>query len=233
MPGLNQLWKANKRLLQLQDGAKWLSVPGVQSDDFSAGASDSENQETYDGTTTETQNPAPGTWSFTALWAPTRKVMKRLRALYATSGSGRGTFRVLTKGSGTIYAASGNSTVAWTAQGVITFAGDSVPDFSTDEFKSGYVIEVGGKKIQIEEISDDGATVTGEGVNDEALAVQAATQAFKIVHPNLIEGPFSASVSEYGSQSAAAGGTVTTTIGLQPNGVLADVEVFEGVYPTQ
>ena len=124
----------------------------------------------------------------------------------------------LTTAESELYKASGSGNTAAIADtGIITFAGTK-PDFTTNEFAEGMVVEIGTAKAKytIDQISSAGV-VTVKPAPDSAIA---ATASYRVLNPSLRLGPFSASVRSAGNFELAAEGNLSSTLELTPRAQL-------------
>lgn len=223
MPGINAAYSAKLREFQMtvKGESEFSSIPGVVSDEISAGEAATETLETYEGTTSELGTPEPGNITIEHLAHPLDPVMQDLDAAYR-DGSTR-QFRIETKGEGTIFTSAAGKTAAWTAAGVVTFTGgEGNVDLSTDLVKRGDVLTVSTAKAVIRKITKSGdnySMTVGKVPGGDALEVQA-TNTYTISRPNLRRGPFTARVAQFGAVSSSAGGNQTATTVLQPTAIL-------------
>ena len=127
-------------------------------------------------------------------------------------------WRVTTKEEEFYEASGAGNTVAIAITGIAAFAGTK-PDFTSENYAEGMVIEAGagkGNKYVIDTISSAGV-VTVKPAPDPVVTAKTD---YKIINPSLRLGPFVASVRSAGNFELATEGNLTTTLELTPRAQL-------------
>lgn len=212
----NNVYRARDAKLEYQPegSTDWVEVQGVQSISLSGGQPDSEDITTFAGTTTIVGSPSGPTVECGVLANPLHRSWQDLID-YASAGKST-TFRIVTKGSGDLFTASGSSnTVAIATSGRVTFAGTG-PDFSTNKYAPGNVISYSSTNHVIEKIEKSGSNYTVD-VHPAPNPAVGATQNYKVRQPDVRRGPFTGAVSAAGLDSLDSGGQLQTTLTIQAN----------------
>ncbi|WP_425154708.1 hypothetical protein [Candidatus Palauibacter sp.] len=110
--------------------------------------------------------------------------------------------------------ASGGNTAAIDTAGAVTFAG-LMPDFTSDEYAEGLVIELGGAKYVVDAISASGVVTVQPAPESDVSA-----SAYEIINPSLRLGPFVAHVRSAGNFDLPAEGNLTSALELSPRAQL-------------
>ena len=201
--------------------ATWKELPGVNSYSETGGDAPERDIVSFSGVAKRSGLTRVPSVEMNAVYQPAHAAWRAMRV-----AADKGTvlrFRVTTKEEERFAIDKTGHTVAIPVTGVVAFAGDDKPDFTTGEYGVGMAVKVGGKKHVIDSISD-AATPVVKVAPAPGTPVGAATD-YKIVLPSMRRGPFSATVRIVGNVSLESEGDMTTTLTLAPRAQLSEWEI--------
>ena len=202
----------------------WVDVPGISGLSESGGAAPTETVETWQNTITHTGNVQPPSISISiAGYVPVHPTYKIIDD--ARRDNKFVTFRyALAETEVRPVTASGN-TAAIATSGLVTLAGSDNNDFTVEEIGRGMALKMGNKYYVITAISDTGMVTVVDGDDLEAPDAQVPAAVYSIVTPPMRRPAFSARIMNAFNTDAGATGAVSTTIEIQPLGVLSAWEI--------
>ena len=196
-------------------GSTWEFIPGTASITESGGEAPTREQVTFENVSQITGKPRPSTISMTiAGYAALHAVYTTLRNAYIAGTVLR--FRYTFQEQEILAVTGAANTVAIaSADGAVTFAGTSMPDFTGQEFGPGVALKIGASNPTyhiIKTIDSDGDVV----VDPAPAANLAATQTYAVVVPPVRRPSFPAKVSSFDNIEAGSEAQLGTTLGLAP-----------------
>ena len=211
--------------VQFQGSTTWQEIAHITNVSSSGGDGSSSTTRTYRGALSRAEPVTAGAITFdVGFYVPYDAVHARMVEI-AEAGT-QALFR-LTYPEVTLYTAVTGDTLAVTTTGAFTAVngGNGSLDLTADGFGRNAAFVQGNALFVIDTIA---TSLTGTVQNSPASDVTAAAYD-RVVRPTTRMGPFSATVNSAGNFSAPQGGSVSSSIGVQPIG---STPTWSAIIPT-
>ena len=244
IPGDGSIVEVQGAIGDLDSGSAWWRLPGVAGWTEGGGDTPTRDIVAFEGVSSQSGRVRAQTIECeVTAYAPLHRAWRLVRAaLIAKTAL---TFRLRTVRQQFLSAGPDNVTLAVATSGLVTVDGTAGGAFLTrlagSEFAPGMVLEIAASSggavtpLTIEELDksiDSGITgMVGMRVSDPAKSAPAAVSAsgnFRIVLPETVRGPFSATVSEADRITTRAEGDFASGLTLAATGVLPQVTATKG-----